>query len=60
MSAAEPLPRLMDRKQIAAELGVKHATAERIMRHCPLITIGRRVYVTDTAVAEYLKAAASK
>lgn len=53
------LPRLLDRKQIAAELNVKLATAERIMRHCPVITIGRRCYVTDQAVADYLKKAAS-
>lgn len=52
---SEKLPRLLDRKQIAAELGVKLATAERIMRHCPLITIGRRVYVTDDSVAQFLR-----
>lgn len=49
------LPKLLDRKQIAAELGVKVATAEAIMRDCPKITVGRRVYVTDTALAAYLK-----
>ncbi len=53
-----PLPRLLDRKQIAAELNVKPATAETIMRHLPLIKVGRRVYVTDQALAEYLKGAA--
>lgn len=59
MSAA-PLPRLLDRKQIAAELNVKLATAETIMRHCDVITIGRRCFVTDQAVAKYLQEAASK
>ena len=58
MSVAD-LPRLLDRKQIAAELNVKIATAETIMRHCPLITIGRRVYVTDHAIADYLRKAES-
>lgn len=48
------LPRLLDRRQIAAELGVKLATAENIMRHCPKITVGRRVYVTDAAIRDYL------
>ncbi len=52
------LPRLLDRRQIAEELGVKLATAETIMRHLPLIKVGRRVYVTDQALAEYLKGAA--
>lgn len=49
------LPKLLDRKQIASELGVKLATAEAIMRDCPKITVGRRVYVTDAALATYLK-----
>lgn len=49
------LPRLLDRKQIAAELGIKLASAETIMRHCPKVTVGRRVYVTDKALADYLR-----
>ena len=53
MSAA--LPKLLDRKQIAAHLGVKLSTAEALMRDCPKITVGRRVYVTDTALAACLK-----
>lgn len=56
---SETLPRLLDRRQIAAELNVKLATAERIMRGCDVITIGRRCYVTDKAVADYLRKAAS-
>lgn len=53
MSAA--LPRLLDRKSLAAELGVKLATAERIMRQVPKLTVGRRVYVTDTSVRDFLQ-----
>lgn len=34
-------------------------TAERIMRHVPKITVGRRVYVTDAAVRDYLRKAES-
>ena len=49
------LPRLLDRRQIAAELGVKLATAETIMRACPLITIGRRVFVDATDVHAYVQ-----
>lgn len=42
------LPRLLDRRQIAEELGVTIHAAEQVMRHCNLIRLGRRVYVTDT------------
>jgi hypothetical protein len=56
--SATVLPRLLDRKQLAAELGVKTATAERIMRHCPKLTVGRRVFVTDKAVRDYLSSEA--
>ena len=34
---------------------MKLPTAETIMRHCPKVTIGRRVYVTETALNDYLK-----
>jgi hypothetical protein len=54
-----PLPRLLDRKDLARELGVKLPTAERIMRHVPKVTVGRRVYVTETAVRDYLRKAES-
>ena len=47
MSAAS-LPRMLDRKTLAAELGVALHTAERIMRHCDQIKVGRRYFVTDT------------
>lgn len=55
MTRTETLPRLLDRKAIADRLGVKLATAERIMRGCPKITIGARVFVTEKAVADYLR-----
>ena len=48
------LPRLLDREGLAGELGVALHTAERIMRRCPKITVGRRVYVTAEAVRDYL------
>ena len=53
------LPRLLDRKAIAEELGITLHSAERIMRHCPKITVGRRVFVRAEAVAAYLKKAES-
>lgn len=59
MTVTTQLPRLLDRRQIANELGVKLATAERIMRHCPTITVGRRVFVTETEIRAYLKRASS-
>lgn len=52
---ATPLPRLLDRKEIAARLNVNLPTAERIMRGCPKVKLGRRVFVTEQAVADYLK-----
>ena len=52
--STKTLPRLLDRKALTAELGVALHTAERIMRHCPKITVGRRVYVTADAVRDYL------
>lgn len=56
--STRPLPRLLDRKTLAAELGVKVSTAEAIMRRVPKVFIGRRVYVTAEAVAAYLKSEA--
>lgn len=51
----EPLPTLLNRRQIAERLNVKLATAETIMRGCPKVQIGRRVFVTEKAVADYLR-----
>jgi hypothetical protein len=53
------LPRLLDRKTLAAELGVNLSTAERIMRKVPKVQIGRRVYVHDADVKNYLRRATS-
>jgi hypothetical protein len=53
--STKTLPRLLDRKTLAAELGVKTATAENLMRRLPKITVGRRVYVSATDVERYLK-----
>lgn len=55
-----PLPRLLDRKAIAAELGITLTGAERVMRDCPKVWIGRRVYVERAEVERYLKRAASR
>lgn len=59
MTPTAQLPQLLDRKQLAERLGVNLPTAERIMRGCPKINVGRRVFVTDAAVADYLKRAES-
>lgn len=55
MTPAETLPRLLDRRQLATELGVKLATAENLMRALPKVTVGRRVFVSETDVQRYLK-----
>ncbi len=52
--SAPTLPRLLDRRQVAAELGIKIASAETIMRQVPKVKIGRRVYVRDTDLKAYL------
>ena len=49
------LPRLLDRRQIAAELNVNLSTAERLMRHVPKVWIGRRVFVDAEDIAAYIK-----
>ena len=53
MSAA--LPRLLDRKAVAAELGVPLTTAERIMRHIPKVKVGRRVFVRASDVHDWIR-----
>lgn len=52
------LPRLLDRKQIAAELGITLAGAETLMRKVEKVRIGRRVYVTEETVRAYLRSEA--
>ena len=54
---AKALPKLADARQLQDELGVKRATAERIMRACPVkIPVGRKVFVYRDDVLEVLKA----
>ena len=47
----EPLPRLLDCKQLMAELGVTRGVAESLMRSCDKIVIGRRVFVVRGEIA---------
>lgn len=52
-----PLSQLMDATAVRDELGVKRATAERVMRLCPRkVVLGRRVYVYRVDVHEVLRA----
>lgn len=53
------LPRLLDVRQIMVELNVKRATAERVMRECEPIQIGRRYFLTDEQILNYLRKASS-
>jgi hypothetical protein len=51
-----PLPRLADCRVLMDELGVKKATAERIMRWCSVkVLVGRRVFVYRAEVARVLR-----
>lgn len=56
--SAPTLSRLLDRRTLADELGVKLATAENLMRKLPKVQIGRRVFVREEDVRDYLKSAA--
>jgi hypothetical protein len=50
------LPGLIDCAGIVRELGVKRATAERIMRHCSAkVPLGRRVFVYRDEVARVIR-----
>ena len=55
-SSAAPLPQLLDRKALQAELGVTRAAAEAIMRRLPIVQVEglRKTYVTRAAVAAYI------
>ena len=55
LAAPDRLPRLLDRRSLASELGVKLATAENLMRSLPKIQVGRRVYVVESDVLEHFK-----
>lgn len=55
MAVVQPLPALADVRMLQSELGVKRATAERLMRLCDRkIVLGRRVYVYRCDVAAVL------
>lgn len=54
VTVAHTTPRLLDRKRIALELGISHAGAETIMRHCAKIRIGRRVYIERDELERFL------
>ena len=60
MTGTTDTPRLLDRKRIAAELGISTAGAETLMRHLPKLWIGRRVYVERAELDRYLKNEARK
>lgn len=49
------MSRLLDRRGIARELGITLSGAERVMRHCPLVRIGRRVYVDRRDVDRFIE-----
>ncbi len=52
----ERLPELLDAKGLQAELGVKRATAEAIMRRLPVVQIEglRKIFVRRDDVRRYL------
>lgn len=52
---SEALPRLLDRRQIAAELNINLSSAERLMRHVPKLKIGRRVFVREADIHEFIR-----
>jgi hypothetical protein len=51
-----PLPELLDCRALMAELGVKRATAEAIMRELPVVQFAglRKVFVRRGDVARYV------
>ena len=54
----QPLPELLDSRAIIAELGVKRATAEAIMRAIPIVSFPdhRKVYVRRDHVLALIEA----
>jgi hypothetical protein len=53
----ERLPELLDCKALQAELGVKRATAEAVMRQVPIVQLPelRKIYVRRSDVAKLLE-----
>jgi hypothetical protein len=52
---SEPLPKLLDARMLAAELGVTVAVAETVMQKVPKHRIGRRVFADRADIAAYLQ-----
>jgi hypothetical protein len=54
---SDPLPALLDAKQLMAELGITRAAADRIMRLVPTVQIPglRKVYVRRSDVVRLLE-----
>jgi hypothetical protein len=54
---SEPLPELLDAKQLQVELGITRAAAEAIMRQLPVIQVPglRKVYVRRPDVERLLE-----
>lgn len=51
-----PLPELLDRKRLGAELGIGRATVDALFRALPVVALPehRKVYVRRADVAGYL------
>jgi hypothetical protein len=56
--SVQPLPELLDCRALQAELGVKRATAEAVMRQLPIVQFPglRKVYVKRSDVAALVEA----
>jgi hypothetical protein len=57
---SDPLPKLLDAKHLAGELGVTRAAAEKIMQSLPIVQLPqlRKVYVRRADVERLLEACA--
>jgi hypothetical protein len=55
---SDPLPRLLDARHLAAELGITRAAAEKIMQALPIVQVPglRKVYVRRSDVERLLEA----
>jgi hypothetical protein len=56
VSDPQPLPALLDTKVVMRELGVTRGVAESLMRECPKVIVGRRVFVKREDVAAVIRA----
>jgi hypothetical protein len=54
---SDPLPKLLDAKHLASELGITRAAAEKIMQSLPIVQVPglRKVYVRRLDVAALLE-----